>query len=68
MYVTDVQAAGDKAEGVAIDIAGDADLAVVYPMGILQQSTNKDLAQTWIDFVASKDGRAALAARGFLAP
>jgi molybdate transport system substrate-binding protein len=68
VYVTDVQAAGDNAEGVHIDIAGDPDLEAVYPMGILQQSTNKDLAQTWIDFVASTEGRAALARRGFSAP
>jgi molybdate transport system substrate-binding protein len=68
VYVTDVQAAAGDAEGVDIDIAGDADLEAVYPMGILQQTTNEDLAQAWIDFVTSADGQAVLADHGFLAP
>jgi molybdate transport system substrate-binding protein len=68
VYVTDVQAAGDKAQGVDIDIAGDPTLEAVYPLAVTKQATNQDAAKAWIDFVLSDDGQQSLADFGFLGP
>jgi molybdate transport system substrate-binding protein len=68
VYVTDVHAAAGDADGVDIDIAGDPALEAVYPMGVLEQSSDAALAQEWIDFVAGSDGQAALRDLGFLPP
>ena len=68
VYVTDVKAAGGKAQGVDIDIAGDPALEAVYPMAVTKQASDKDAARTWVDYVLSADGRAMLARFGFLAP
>src|SRR3954447_26160034 len=68
VYVTDVEAAGDTAEGVDIDLASDPSLQAVYPIAITKQVTNPDAAEAWIDFVLSDAGRATLAKYGFLAP
>ena len=66
VYVTDVQAAGDDVEGVAIDIADDPDLEAVYPMGTASDAP--EAARQWVDFVLSEEGRRVLADYGFLAP
>ena len=68
VYVTDVKAAGDKAQGVDIDIAGDPSLEASYPIAVTKQAANADAAKAWIDYVLSSDGQQALASFGFLAP
>jgi molybdate transport system substrate-binding protein len=68
VYVTDVKAAGDKAQGVDIDIANDPTLEAVYPIAVTTQSTNTDAANAWIDYALSDAGQATLAKYGFLAP
>ena len=68
VYVTDVKAAGDKAQGVDIDIADDPSLEAVYPMAVTKQDANADAAKAWSDFVLSADGQRTLARYGFLAP
>ena len=68
VYVTDVKAAGDKAQGVDIDIAGDPSLEAVYPIAITKQDANAGAARAWIDFVLSAKGQSTLASFGFLAP
>jgi molybdate transport system substrate-binding protein len=68
VYATDVQAAGDKAQGVDIDIATDSSLEAVYPIAVTKQVANHDAATAWIEFVLSPDGQATLATLGFLAP
>lgn len=68
VYATDVQAAGDEAEGVAIDIAGDPALEVAYPVAVTKASTNRAAATAWIEFVLSDAGQDTLRSFGFLAP
>jgi molybdate transport system substrate-binding protein len=66
VFVTDVNAAKDTAEGVAIP----ADINVIsnYPMVVTKEATNPSAAQAFIDFVASDASQAILAKYGFLAP
>lgn len=68
VYVTDVKAAGDNAEGVDIDIANDPTLEAVYPIALTKQATNAEAAKAWIEFVLSEEGQEALAKFGFLSP
>ena len=66
VYVTDVLAAGDTVEGVAID---EADRAVnTYPIVALRRSAEPALARAFVAFVAGPDGRRVLHAAGFGAP
>ena len=68
VYVTDVQAAGDKAQGVDIDIADDPALEAVYPIALTKAGQSNDAANAWVELVLSTDGQATLARFGFLAP
>lgn len=64
VYVTDVQAAGDKVEGIPFDEADQAITA--YPIAALKASKNAALASAWIAYVQAHE--ADLQAAGFLAP
>lgn len=66
VYATDVIAAGDDAEGVAI--ADDANVVAEYPVASTAEAPNPDGARAFIDFLLSDEGQAILAAYGFLAP
>jgi molybdate transport system substrate-binding protein len=66
VYVSDVNAAGDSAEGV--EIPADINVINNYPMVVTKESTNTAGAQAFIDYVASDAGQAILAKFGFLAP
>ncbi|CAN5551804.1 molybdate ABC transporter substrate-binding protein [soil metagenome] len=66
VYVTDVKAAGDKVEGIAVPEA--AAVINLYPIAVLSNAPNPDAAQAWVDFVLSDEGQQALAAAGFVAP
>ena len=68
VYETDVQAAGDEAQGVDIDIADDPALEAVYPMAVTTKVENREAARAWIDFVLSEAGQQTLAMYGFLTP
>ncbi len=68
VYVTDVLAAGDKAEGIDIDVGSDPTLEAVYPMAVTVSAENPVAASAWLDFVRSGRGQRVLAAFGFLAP
>jgi molybdate transport system substrate-binding protein len=68
VYVTDVKAAAGKAQGVAIDIAGDPGLEAVYPIAVTDAATNPEAARAWVRFVLSGAGQATLKRSGFLAP
>ena len=66
VYVTDVLGAGDRVTGVAFP---EADTAVnVYPIAVLRQSRDLDLARRFVDFVAGADGQRILGAAGFAKP
>lgn len=68
VYVTDVKAARDKAQGVEIDIADDVALEAVYPIAVTKAAANRDAATAWIEYVLSDDGQKTLARYGFLSP
>jgi molybdate transport system substrate-binding protein len=66
VYVTDVMAAGDKAE--AVDIPSDLNVVASYPIASVKASTKQDVDQAFMDFVLGDEGQAILRAHGFLPP
>ncbi len=66
VYVTDVTAAGDGAELVAIP--SDINVVAKYPIATVKTSTNTEVDQAFIDFVLGPDGQKMLADYGFTAP
>jgi len=68
VYSTDVEAAGDKVEGVGIDIAGDPALTAAYPIAVTKQAEDAKAANGWVDFVLSEQGQRTLSRFGFLPP
>lgn len=66
VYKTDVQAAGDKAEGV--EIPANQNVIAKYPIVATKESTNPEAAASWIAFVLSEQGQKILQAHGFSAP
>ncbi len=66
VYVTDVKAAGDSAELVAIP--SDINVVAKYPIATVKASTNAEVDQAFIDFVLGPDGQKILADYGFMAP
>jgi molybdate transport system substrate-binding protein len=66
VYVTDVIAAGDRAQGV--EIAPDVNVVARYPIAVTAQAADPPGAQAFIDFVVSDAGRAVLASYGFGPP
>jgi molybdate transport system substrate-binding protein len=66
VYVTDVTAAGDQAEGV--DIAADINVTATYPIVVTAEAPNADGGQAFVDFVLGEDGQKILASYGFAAP
>jgi molybdate transport system substrate-binding protein len=68
VYSTDVKAAGDKVEGVGIDIAADPALTAAYPIAVTKQAGDAKAAKGWVDFVLSEQGQRTLSRFGFLPP
>lgn len=68
VYRSDVQAAGDEAEGVDVEDGTDAALQAVYPVAVTTAAANPVAAKAWVDLVRSAAGLRALAAAGFLEP
>jgi molybdate transport system substrate-binding protein len=66
VYRTDVRAAGDKVEGVDFPEATKA--INDYPIVTLKEAPNAAAARTFVDFVRSEQGRAALTKAGFTVP
>jgi molybdate transport system substrate-binding protein len=66
VYVTDVRAAGDQVDGVPIP--ADINATTTYPIAVLQDAKNPDLAQAWVDYVLSPTGKQVLTADGFGRP
>jgi molybdate transport system substrate-binding protein len=66
VYVTDVIAAGDKAE--AVDIPSDINVVAKYPIAGVKASTKQAVDQAFIDFVLGDAGQAILEEHGFLPP
>jgi len=68
VYITDVKAAGDKVEGVDVDIAGDPALTAAYPIAVTKKAEDANAAKGWVDFVLSEQGQRTLSRFGFLPP
>jgi molybdate transport system substrate-binding protein len=66
VYVTDVQAAGDKVAG--IEIAPDVNASTSYPIAALDGSEHRKLAAEFVDLVLSGQGARVLEAAGFQTP
>ncbi|MFI6335985.1 molybdate ABC transporter substrate-binding protein [Streptomyces sp. NPDC050535] len=66
VYKTDVNAAGDKVEGV--DFPESAEAVNDYPIALLKDSPNAEAAKAFIALVQSAEGRQVLTAAGFLKP
>lgn len=66
VYETDVTAAGDKADGVAIP--ADINVLAEYPIAVTKEAPNPAAAQAFIDFVLSEQGQKILDSYGFLPP
>lgn len=66
VYKTDVIAAGDQVEG--IDFPEAAKVVNTYPIATLKASTSPELAQQFVDYVLSPDGKAILTKAGFGTP
>lgn len=66
VYVTDVIGARGGVSGVSFPEAAAA--VNVYPIAVLRQSGDLDLARRFVDFVAGADGQRILSAAGFAKP
>lgn len=66
VYVTDVRAAGERAEG--IDIPDAANVVATYPIAVLRDAPNRTGAEAFVAFVAGPEGRQILEGFGFLSP
>ena len=66
VYVTDVQAAGDKVKGVEIPDTQNASTS--YPIAALEGSKHQKEAAEFVDLVLSDDGAKVLEEAGFAQP
>ena len=66
VYVTDVQAAGDKVKGITFPESSS--VVNTYPIAALADSKNKELAQEFVDLVTGDAGQQILADAGFAKP
>lgn len=64
VYVTDVNSAGDTVTGV--DFPESAEAVTNYPIGVLSDAPQPELARAWQDLVTGPDGQAVLAETGFI--
>ena len=64
-YVTDAKAAAAQADGIEIPDAQN--VIAEYPMAVLKQSKDSNLAYAWLDFILGPDAQAVLAKYGFAA-
>jgi len=66
VYVTDAQGAGDKVTAVAFPESSEA--VNTYPIAVLKQSKNQDLAKKFVDLVTGEAGQKVLNTAGFAKP
>ena len=66
VYVTDARAAGGAVDAVAIPDAANA--VAAYPISVLTESDAADVAEAFVAFVRSAEGRRVLTDAGFLPP
>lgn len=66
VYVTDARGVGDKVASVAFPESADA--VNTYPIAVLKQSKNQELAAKFVDVVSGEVGQKVLHAAGFAKP
>lgn len=66
VYASDVKAAGDNAEGVAVP--EDENVTAEYPIGLVKDGGNPQVGRAFIEFVLSDRGQEILTDYGFLSP
>ncbi len=66
VYATDVLAAGDAVDGVAIP--ADVNVVAEYPILVTDESRNPQAANAFVDLVRSDEGQAILRSYGFVSP
>lgn len=66
VYVTDATAAGAAVQ--SLEIPGADGEVLDYPIGVLDQAADSDLAQEFVDLVLSAEGREILSSAGFGTP
>lgn len=66
VYVTDAKSAGDTVESVSIP--AELNVVATYPIGVLEASGNREVAEAFLAYVMSDKGQAVLADHGFLPP
>jgi molybdate transport system substrate-binding protein len=66
VYRTDVLAADGTVEG--IDIPADQNVTATYPIAVVTDASNPEVAAAFVAFVRSAEGRAILGSHGFGAP
>ena len=66
VYVTDAASAGDAVDTVAIP--KDQNAIASYPIAVVADTANRDLAEVFVAYVLSSSGQGVLDAAGFLAP
>lgn len=66
VYVTDAAGAGDKVDSVAFPEAAEA--VNTYPLAVLEQTEQADLAHRFVALVSGEAGQKALAKAGFAKP
>ncbi len=64
VYTTDVLAAGDRAEGVAIPDAQN--VIASYPIAVVKATSHRAAADAFVDAILGSDGQANLRRHGFL--
>jgi molybdate transport system substrate-binding protein len=64
-YATDITPDVRKA-GVMLEIPDAVNVIATYPIGIIERSKNRTLAQQFVDFVLSKQGQDMLRKHGFM--
>ena len=65
-YVTDARAAATTADGV--EIPDQYNVVAEYPIAVLKQSKNANLAYAFLDYILGPDAQAVLAKYGFTGP
>jgi molybdate transport system substrate-binding protein len=66
VYVTDAKGAGDQVAAVSFPEAADA--VNTYPIAVLKESKNPELARKFVDLVTGEAGQKVLSAAGFAKP